>query len=121
MNPHPDAWHRTALLLMSLALAVSLGSCTGTTRTHVRPVPNNGYMALDADDVVSILIAAGFTEEEILATGTDFRNTIGQHGAAAIHRGDLVKALVACHPPYVYITTQGGRSFIYNAETKMVQ
>lgn len=103
------------------AAAVTLGTTACSHLVTIRPMPSNGYVALDAQDTVNVMRAGGFSEKDIARIGLDLRNTLAQNGGAALGRGDAVEAVMACQPPFVHITTHSGKMLVYNTKTKTLQ
>jgi hypothetical protein len=77
---------------------------------------NQNVVALSADDVIQVMRRAGFSDQQILALGTQLRNALLYSGAAQAKLRDKVEAVFAVHGDYVFITTRLRGSFIYDAK-----
>ncbi len=102
------------LVLMVLVL-LTLTACSGPSFS---PGQNTEYVALDAKDVVIILTAAGFSENDIISDGRDFRNYLATSGAATLKDGDTTLAMFAVKSGLIHISTLGRGSYVYNPGTK---
>jgi len=89
---------------------------SGLKRFEVVPISNRDVADLDSDDIVQIMRRAGFSDEQILALGTDLRNAILLMGAAQI-RKEKIEAIFAVRGDYIFITTRLRGNFIYNPKS----
>lgn len=105
---------RTRLVLMVLVL-LTLTACS---RPSFSPRQNTEYVALDAEDVVIILTAVGFSDGDIASDGREFRNYLAMNGAATLRDGDTTLAMFAVKSGLIHISTLGRGSFVYNPGTK---
>lgn len=105
---------RIRLVLMTIVL-FSLAACSGPSFS---PGSNSEYIALDAEDVVNILSAAGFSDDEIVSQGQDFRNYLAASGSANLKDGSTTIAMFAVKSGLVHISTMGLGSYVYNPGTK---
>lgn len=87
-----------------------------STGFKIISLSNQDVAALDADDVVHVMRRAGFSDEQILALGTELRNALLYSGAVQVKLRDKVEAVFAVHGDYVFITTRLRGSFIYDAK-----
>ena len=116
MKPQKSALPRLRFSVVALLLMIGLIGCT-YVRQSVRPLPNRGVAALDADAIVLVMQRAGFSDQQILDLGTDLRNTLAVQGAAQIRVGKKTEAIFAVHGHYVHVSSCQRGSFIYNVET----
>lgn len=120
-------WNRFWSLFAGLGAALFLLGAAGCATTgsiqpaSIRPIPNNSYCDLDAEDTVNILSSTGISEEEILELGLSVRNAMARSGGVAIKRGDTVETVFSCQPPFVYITTSDGNVMVYDTRSKTLQ
>jgi hypothetical protein len=105
--------YRTRLILLSICL-ISMASCTGA---NFRAIPSSEYVALDPDDVVTILSAAGFSDDEIVTRGRTFRNMMAESGTATVSEGKTTIAMFTVRGGLVHISTLAKGSYIYNPKT----
>ena len=109
---------------MTLALlitALSLVGCAYTmSEIEVIPLNSRSVLELSADNVVDIMRAAGFTDEQIIENGTAVRDGLAQTGAVEIKIHRRVEAIFAVKDQDVYISTQLRGLFIYNINTGWV-
>jgi len=88
------------------------------TDTRITALSNNGdVIALSANDIVSVMQQAGFSDEQILELGTDLRNALASSGAAQIQVGEVVEAIFAVRGNYLHVSSYHRGSFIFNSET----
>lgn len=111
-NRPSSGWMLTVATLLSLIL-----NTAGCAHLRVVRLPNRDVAALKADDVVRVMQEAGFSDKQILAVGTQLRNSLAQRGAAQIRLGDKVEAILVVNPPYLYVSSRQGGIFTYNIET----
>jgi hypothetical protein len=107
-----------------LFIVLSLSALLGTVgcahnQAQVIPVSNREVAALSAEDIVRVMLRAGFSDEQILELGTDLRNELARSGAAQIDVGDKVEAIFAIDGDYVYVSSRLRGSFIYDIEQKL--
>lgn len=107
-----------ARILFALLLACLLGGCSAK---HPTTVPMNSPYVVEAsaEDIVRMMLYAGFSDEQIIEYGTTVRNGLALHGGTQIHTQDKVKAVFAViEPRRVYISTLHKGNFIYDLATK---
>ncbi len=124
-------FRKVILVLFLVFLVVSVVGCayigwpkvswrrpeqTGLNRFEVVPISNRDVADLDSDDIVQIMRRAGFSDEQVLALGTDLRNAILLMGAAQI-RKEKIEAIFAVRGDYIFITTRLRGNFIYNPKS----
>lgn len=95
-------------------VAILVLSTAGCAVNRVMPLANRQVAGLGADDIVRLMQAAGFTEEQVLEFGTDLRNHLALSGAAQIKTGNKVEAIYAVHGNYVHISSRRRGSFVYD-------
>lgn len=107
------------IILLSSAM-LAMASCA-VTEPQVLPMSNREVAALNAENVVQVMLRAGFSDEQILQLGTDLRNELARSGAAQISVGDKVEATFAVRGDYVYVTAYKRGSFIYEMKTGRIR
>ncbi len=118
-----NIWHhRTEVYLKKFLLLVVLflNSCTNNAKVDLQmfTFDNPDIAALDAEDVVMIMVRAGFSDEQIIQYGTDLRNKLSSSGAAQIHIKEKVEAILAVNSDCVYVSSKTKGNFIYNYKEK---
>lgn len=107
-----------AVTLTLLALALSLAGCAYTSGgIRIEPLNSRNVLELSSDNVVDIMRAAGFSDDQIIEHGTAVRNVMAQSGAVQIYVNRRVEAIFAAKEQDVYISTQSRGLFIYNINT----
>ena len=97
-------------LLIALSFSALLGMVgCAHTRAQVTPVSNRDVAALSAEDIVRVMLRAGFPDEQILELGTDLRNGLARSGAAQISIEDKVEGIFAVDSDFVYVSSRHGR------------
>ncbi|GAI19495.1 unnamed protein product, partial [marine sediment metagenome] len=92
-------------IVLSLSALLGMGGCAHN-RAQVIPVSNREVAALSAEDIVRVMLRAGFSDEQILELGTELRNELGLSGAAQINVGDKMEAIFAVDGDYVYVSSR---------------
>jgi len=105
------------LIVLSFTALLGMVGCSHT-QAQVIPVSNREVAAMSAEDIVRVMLRAGFTDEQILQLGTDLRNEIALSGAAQINEGDKVQSILAVDSGYVYVSSRLRGSFIYDLRKK---
>lgn len=104
------------LVIVSVfTLAICVLGCSGL---HLTPQVNTERADLDADDVVIVLSALGFSDTEIVNRGREFRNDLAAAGAVAVRRGDSTVAMVAARGGLLHVTSVASGSFVYDPASK---
>jgi len=106
--------------LMLLACACLCLLCMACGAKHPTAVPMNTPYVVDAtaDDIVRMMLFAGFSDEQIIEYGTTVRNGLALYGGTQIHTKDKVKAVFAViEQNRVYISTLHKGNFIYDMKT----
>ena len=102
-------------------IALSLAGCAYTGGgIVVEPLNSQNVLNLSADNVVDIMRAAGFTDEQIIEHGMAVRDALAQTGAARIFVNRRVEAIFAVKDQDIYISTELRGLFIYNINTGWV-
>ncbi len=112
---------RLSLAVAALVLSSGLGGCgrpMGSTTPSVTPLPSRGVSALDADDIVRIMVRAGFTDAQTLAIGPAVRNALSTTGAARIEIDQTTEALMATIDGYIHVSSRRRGSFIYDVKLR---
>ena len=107
-----------AILSLSL-LALNIIGCV-PRGIQVVPVPSRDVMTLSADDIVQIMQRAGFSNDQIIESGTDVRAGLAKSGGVYIFVRGKVEAIFAINGEDVYISTLSRGYFIYNVKTGWV-
>jgi hypothetical protein len=102
--------------IFSLLLLITLGGCL-RSGIHIVPVPNQHVLTLNANEVVEILRAAGFSDSQIEQYGWSVREGLAKSGAVRILIDNKVEAGFAIRGEEVYISTRSRGYFIYNINT----
>ena len=110
-----------ATTLSLFIMALSLAGCT-SMRSGIEVIPLNSrnVLELSADNVVDIMRAAGFSDEQIIEYGTAVRDGLAQTGAVQINVNRRAEAIFAVKEQDIYISTQLRGLFIYNINTGWV-
>ena len=104
-----------AMTLSLFILALSLVGCAYTGGgIQVVPLNSRSVLNLSADDVVEIMRAAGFSDEQIVQYGTQVHDGLAQTGAVQINVNRKAEAIFAVKEQDIYISTQMRGLFIYN-------
>jgi hypothetical protein len=103
---------------MLVGLAVFLSACSGM---KLVPVANEEKVPLDAEDVVLLLSAAGFSEQEILDKGRELRNKLARHGAVNLRSEGRTVVMFAVRSGLVHVVTTTVGSFVYDPATDTVR
>ena len=102
-------------LVLLMIFVLLLAACGGP---RFSPGANSEYVALDADDVINILSAAGLADGKIVSSGREFRNYMASNGSATLKDGDTTIGMFTTKNGLIHISTMSRGSFIYNPETK---
>ena len=115
-------YNRTSLNLITLfsMFVFFIAGCSNNAKVDLKmfTLDNPDVAALDAEDIVTILIRAGFSDEQIIQYGTDLRNKLSSSGAAQIHIKEKVEAILAVNSDCVYVSSRARGNFIYNYKEK---
>ena len=98
-------------------LAGGLAGCATPNTAQVVSLANPHVAALDADDIVRVMRRAGFSDQQILESGTDLRNTLASSGAAKIQMDDKAEAIFAVDGRYLHASSRHRGSFIYELDS----
>ena len=85
----------------------------GCAHYEIRPITNDSQVVLDAEQTVQVLLQAGLSDKDILRHGGRIRDTLAQTGAVQIRNGRYTEAILAAHPPYIYLTSRHKGSMIF--------
>jgi hypothetical protein len=78
---------------------------------------------LSSEDIVQVMLQAGFSDEQIVELGTDLRNELARAGSAQINVGgkaDKAEAIFAIRSNYLYVSSYLKGSFIYDLTKESV-
>jgi hypothetical protein len=106
---------RKAAIVLVFVGAALLAGCSGLKMVGT---PNSERVALDAEDVVQVLSAVGFSDEEIREQGREFRNELARSGAVNLRRGDTTVAMFAVRGGLVHVTSLTMGSYVYDPVKK---
>ena len=116
MNP---VKHKTISSGAILFLLLTLGGCI-RSGIQVVPIPNQDVLVLNADELVQILRAAGFSDPQIDEYGWSIRDGLARSGAVRILIDNTVEAGFAVKGDDVYISSRSRGYWIYNINTGFV-
>ncbi|OPZ09830.1 MAG: hypothetical protein BWZ08_00128 [candidate division BRC1 bacterium ADurb.BinA292] len=103
-------------IALQVTLLLALWMHLGCARYEIGPLPNESQVVLDADQTVQVLLQVGLSDQVILKHGARVRETLARTGAVQIRNGRYTEAILAAHPPYIYMTCRDKGSMIYPLE-----
>lgn len=103
-------------MLLAL-LALSLGGCMRQTGIQILPMGNQDVLELTANDVVQVMRAAGFSDEQIYEHGAAVHDGMARSGAVQVKIDDTYEAVFAAKGDSIYISTRSRGHFLYNINT----
>jgi hypothetical protein len=109
----------STVMIVTLLLLMTLGGCI-RSGIQVVPIPNQNVLLLNSDQIVQILKAAGFDDEQIIEYGPSIRDGLARSGAVRILINNVVEAGFAVKGDEVFISTRSRGYFIYNIKTGWV-
>jgi len=89
-----------------------------SVKLNISPVGNPDVADLTAEDIVLILIRAGFTEDQVMVLGTALHNQLSTSGAVEINGENKVEAIIAVSGDCIYVSSRMRGHFIYNYKEK---
>ena len=101
-------------------LALGAAGCARNRGIEVLPLGNRSVLTLSSDDVVQVMRAAGFSDEQIYEHGTALYDGLSKSGAVQIRIDGTVEVVFAINDNSVYISTLGRGHFVYDIETGWV-
>jgi VCBS repeat-containing protein len=107
------------LIVLSLSALLAMVGCAHRP-AQIIPVSNLDVAALSTEDIVQVMLQAGFSDKQIVEFGTDLRNELARSGAAQINVRGKVEAIFAVHGDYVYVSSYLKGSFIYDLTKESV-
>jgi len=107
------------LIVLSLSALLGMVGCAHIP-AQIIPVSNLDVAALSTEDIVRVMLQAGFSDEQIVEFGTDLRNELARSGAAQINVGGKVESIFAIHGDYLYVSSYLKGSFIYDLTKESV-
>lgn len=111
-----------SILIIALLMATTLASGCAQKKVSLVPLATPRVMALEADDIVRLMLYAGFERDDILEYGTALRNGLATHGAAQMRSNNRVKAVFAVlQEGMVHVSTVGRGNFAYNVQEDCVE
>jgi hypothetical protein len=105
---------------MLALLALGAAGCTSSRGIQVVPLGNRSVLTLTADEVVQVMRAAGFSDEQIYQHGTAVRDGLARSGAVQVKINGTVEAVFAINGETVYVSTRLRGHFMYNVRTGWV-
>lgn len=110
---------RSALtkLVAVVLIPLLLGACASTDRgialaeETVTPMTVGDSADVPADQLVSAMLRAGFSREEILTHGVAVRRALAESGGARVRSGNMVAAMMAIHGRKLYIVSRTRGTF----------
>jgi hypothetical protein len=104
--------------MMLAALALSLSGCAQpTTGIKMLPKANSDVVDLTAADVVQIMRAAGFSNEQIAEHGAALREGMARSGSVYVQIGESIEVVFAAKGDKVHISALGRGHFYYDVKT----
>lgn len=96
-------------LLPALSLLIFLG-ISGCSNSGFRVVPlhNHEVATLGVEDLVYIMMEAGFTDEQIHEFGPEIRDALASSGAAQVKLNGLVEATFTVDGGCVFVSSSRG-------------
>jgi hypothetical protein len=76
---------------------------------------NTEVARLSPDDVVRIMRRVGFSDDQILALGTDLYGALSLSGGADLYNGKRLEMIFAVHNQQVHIQSRLRGTFVYDA------
>ena len=109
---------RLAVCLAAVVLmAPVLWGCAGgpsARGAQVDSMNTRQPTSLRAYDIVLAMRQAGFTDEQIVALGTDVRNAVAQGGGAQVRIDGRTEALLAVEGHHLHVTSRRGQTRSYD-------
>jgi hypothetical protein len=106
-------------VFVTLLLLLTLGGCM-RSGMQIIPIPNQEILVLNADEIVLILRASGFTDQQIQEYGWSVRDGLARSGAVRILIDNVVEAGFAVRGDEIFISSRSRGYFIYNINTGWV-
>lgn len=111
---------RCRLVCLFAAVLLTL-ACAGPRRQAMTPLPNRDAAVLTADDVVRVMLRAGFVPDEVLQYGTQLRNDLAIYGSSQVRNGGKVRAIFAVQGQLIHVSTMLHGNFAYNLQAHSLQ
>ncbi len=112
------AWKRRLSIALMIGVGMALASCesidpnVAMTEQAVTPITAGEAADISADDLVSAMLKAGFSREQILRDGPKVRDSLATSGGAQIREGQFVSALFSIHDGKLYVTSRVRGTFV---------
>ncbi len=112
----------SVMILSTLLVFLALGAsgCMQSRGIEVLHLGNRSVLTLSSEDVVQVMRAAGFSDEQIWEHGTALRDGLARLGAVQIKVDGTVEVVFAINDDSVYISTLGRGHFVYSIQTGWV-
>ncbi len=108
----------TFALTMLAIVALSVTGCTSyNTGIQILPVSNQDVLELNGTDIVEVMRAAGFSDDQIREHGEAVYEGIAKRGAVQVQVDDAVEVVFAARGDTVYVSTRSRGHFYYNVNT----
>jgi hypothetical protein len=101
-------------------LVLGAAGCAQPRGIEVLPLGNRSVLTLTPDDVVQVMRAVGFSDEQVYEHGTALHDGLAKSGAVQIQVDGTVEVVFAIKGNSVYISTLGRGHFVYNIQTGWV-
>jgi len=115
-----DKW-RISVPAAAVAMVLMLApGCTHFNLRHgprVAPFASRDVAVLSAEQVVTLMRRAGFSDRDIWKAGVDLRNALSRQGAARVLSNDHTAAIFVVHNRYIQVASWNGGSFLYDTYT----
>jgi len=106
-----------AAAMLAVLLMGAAGCVSRHTGIQILPMGNQDVVQLTANDVVQLMRAAGFSDEQIYEHGTALRDGMARRGAVQVRIDDTIEVVFATKGDSVYISTLSRGHFVYNTRT----
>ena len=106
-------------VVIAACMLLTLGGCM-RSGIQIVPIPNQDVLSLNANQVVQILKAIGFSDQEIIDYGWSVREGLARSGRVRIMIDDVIEAGLGVKGDDVYISSRTMGFAIFNIKTGMV-
>ena len=87
------------------------------TGIQILPMGNQDVLELTANDIVQVMRAAGFSDEQIYEHGAAVHDGMARSGAVQVKVDSTYEAVFAAKGDSIYISTRSRGHFLYNINT----
>jgi hypothetical protein len=105
-------------LVAPLAAVVMVAGCASVDQSvaldtqEVLPIAVGDTSPVDAYDLASAMLRAGFSNDDVLRYGPDVNVALATAGGAQIRQNKMVSALFAVHGDKLYVTSRTRGTFV---------